>query len=48
MTKTAMRLCAVALLLLAVLWVVPGPTDAAQMKKYRVGLVYDVGGRGDL
>jgi basic membrane protein A len=49
MTRTAMRLGAVLMLLLAVLWVVPAPgASAAQMKKYRVGLVYDVGGRGDL
>jgi basic membrane protein A len=48
MTKTALRLGAVAMLVLAVLWLVPAPTVTAQAKKYRVGLVYDVGGRGDL
>lgn len=48
MSKIVMRLVAVALLVLAVLWVVPGPVATAQAKKFRVGIVYDVGGRGDL
>ena len=48
MTKIALRLAAVAMLVLAVLWMVPAPTATGQMKKYRVGLVFDVGGRGDL
>lgn len=48
MTKTAGRLCAVVMLVLAVLWLLPAATATGQMKKYRVGLVYDVGGRGDL
>ncbi len=47
MTKSALRLVAVGLLVLAVLWVVPGPA-VAQAKKFKVGIVYDVGGRGDL
>ncbi len=48
MTKTGMRLVAVALLVLIALWAVPGPVATAQAKKFRVGIVYDVGGRGDL
>lgn len=48
MTKTVMRLVAAGLLVLAVPWAVPGPTATAQGKKWRVGIVYDVGGRGDL
>jgi basic membrane protein A len=43
-----MRLVAAGLLVLAVLWAVPGPAATAQGKKWRVGIVYDVGGRGDL
>ena len=49
MTKRGMRLVASALTVLAaVLWAVPGPVTLAQETKFRVGLVYDVGGRGDL
>lgn len=44
-----MRLVAVTLILVAaILWALPGPAAVAQAKKFRVGIVYDVGGRGDL
>jgi basic membrane protein A and related proteins len=32
----------------AIVWAIPGPATQAQEKKFRVGIVYDVGGRGDL
>ncbi|HXF83663.1 MAG TPA: BMP family ABC transporter substrate-binding protein [bacterium] len=48
MTKTAIRLAAAVLLLLLVVWAAPGAPATAQAKKWRVGIVYDVGGRGDL
>src|SRR3990170_2164872 len=38
-------LCIVGLLLT---WTVASPTATAQAKKFTIGLVYDVGGRGDL
>src|SRR3972149_4343827 len=38
-------LCIVGLLLT---WTVASPTATAQAKKFKIGLVYDVGGRGDL
>ncbi len=37
-------LCIVGLLLT---WTVASPTATAQAKKFKIGLVYDVGGRGD-
>jgi basic membrane protein A len=47
--RLGMRFVALALVLeAAILWAVPGPVTHAQDKKFRVGLVYDVGGRGDL
>lgn len=47
--RIAMRIAAAMLVLVAAIgWAVPGPQAAAQAKKLRVGLVFDVGGRGDL
>lgn len=49
MSKRGVRLVALAMVVMAAtLWVLPGSPVQAQMKKYRVGIVYDVGGRGDL
>ena len=47
--RTGMRIAAALLVVVAaILWAIPGPQAAAQAKKWRVGIVYDVGGRGDL
>ena len=47
--STGKRIAAAVLVAVAVLlWAIPGPQAAAQAKKWRVGIVYDVGGRGDL
>ncbi|HTE02661.1 MAG TPA: BMP family ABC transporter substrate-binding protein, partial [bacterium] len=47
--STGMRIAAAVLVAVAVLlWAIPGPQAGAQAKKWRVGIVYDVGGRGDL
>src|SRR5713226_9268010 len=47
--RTGMRIAAAVLVVMAaILWAIPGPQAAAQAKKVRVGLVYDVGGKGDL
>ena len=43
-----LRLSAACLAALAMALPVAGPTATAQVKKMRVGLVYDVGGKGDL
>lgn len=49
MSKTGARILALILVFIAaLLWAVPGPAVQAQAKKLRVGIVYDVGGRGDL
>ena len=50
MSKRGLRLVALAIvaMMAATLWILPGSGVQAQAKKYRVGLVYDVGGRGDL
>lgn len=49
MAQRRLRMVAVVLVLLAAtLWTLPGPAVQAQAKKYKVGVVYDVGGRGDL
>src|SRR3989442_15557878 len=47
--RTGMRVAAALLVVVAaILWAIPGPQTTAQAKKWRVGIVYDVGGRGDL
>jgi len=47
--RTGMRVAAALLVVVAaILWAIPGPQATAQAKKWRVGIVYDVGGRGDL
>ncbi len=47
--RASVRVAAAVLVVLAaVSWALPGPQAAAQAKKVRVGLVYDVGGKGDL
>ena len=46
--RTLLRLSAVCMVALVMALLVAGPTATAQMKKMRVGLVYDVGGKGDL
>src|SRR2546427_11483756 len=47
--RTGMRVVAALLVVVAaILWAIPGPQATAQAKKWRVGIVYDVGGRGDL
>src|SRR2546425_7505492 len=47
--RIGMRVAAALLVVVAaILWAMPGPQAAAQAKKWRVGIVYDVGGRGDL
>ncbi|TMJ00364.1 MAG: BMP family ABC transporter substrate-binding protein [Bacillati bacterium ANGP1] len=47
--RTGMRVAAALLVVVAaILWAIPGPQATAQTKKWRVGIVYDVGGRGDL
>ncbi len=47
--RIGMRIGAAALVVVAVtLWALPGTPAVAQAKKWRVGIVYDVGGRGDL
>ena len=47
--RTGMRIAAALLVVVAaILWAIPGPQATAQAKKWRVGIVYDVGGRGDL
>lgn len=47
--RIGMRIAAAALVVVAVtLWAMPGTPAVAQAKKWRVGIVYDVGGRGDL
>ncbi|HET6781021.1 MAG TPA: BMP family ABC transporter substrate-binding protein, partial [bacterium] len=50
MSKRSLRLVALGIVVMmaATLWILPGSAVQAQAKKYRVGLVYDVGGRGDL
>jgi basic membrane protein A len=49
MMGRVMRLTALLLAVgLTLTWAVGSPTAIAQAKKFRVGLVYDVGGRGDL
>ncbi len=49
MRRRGLRLVAVAMVVLAAtLWALPGAAVQAQGKKFRVGIVYDVGGRGDL
>ena len=45
--RTLLRLSAVCMVALVMALLVAGPTATAQMKKMRVGLVYDVGGKGD-
>src|SRR5438128_11868981 len=47
--STGMRIAtAVRVAVAVLLWAIPGPQAAAQAKKWRVGIVYDVGGRGEL
>ncbi len=47
--RTGLRIAAALLVVVAViLWALPGPQAVAQARKWRVGIVYDVGGRGDL
>src|SRR2546428_10803076 len=47
--RTGMRVAGALLVVVAaILWAIPGPQATAQAKKWRVGIVYDVGGRGDL
>ena len=46
--RTLLRLSAVCMVVLVMALLVAGQTATAQMKKMRVGLVYDVGGKGDL
>ncbi len=47
--RIGLRIAAAVLVVVAVtLWAMPGSPAAAQAKKWRVGIVYDVGGRGDL
>jgi len=49
MRTRSVRLVAVILMLVAaILWTLPNSGVQAQPKKFRIGLVYDVGGRGDL
>ena len=49
MTRGALRLAALAMIALGVVtWSGASLPAAAQMKKMRIGMVYDVGGRGDL
>lgn len=49
MSTRGVRLVALAMAVMAAtVWALPGPAAQAQAKKFRVGIVYDVGGRGDL
>lgn len=49
MTGRRVRVVAVTVMLVAaILWLVPGPGVQAQAQKLKIGLVYDVGGKGDL
>ncbi len=49
MRQTQIRVVAAALIVVAaILWAIPIAGVQAQPKKFRVGIVYDVGGRGDL
>lgn len=49
MRQTQIRAVAAVIVVLAlVLWTIPSTGVQAQPKKFRVGLVYDVGGKGDL
>src|SRR5574337_732380 len=46
--RASVRVAATVLIVITVvLWAIPGQPVVAQPKKVRVGLVYDVGGRGD-
>ncbi len=47
--KNGRRVMAVSLVMVAaILWAIPSADVQAQAKKFKVGIVYDVGGRGDL
>ncbi len=47
--KSGRRVMAVTLVMVAaILWAIPSVDVQAQAKKFKVGIVYDVGGRGDL
>ncbi len=47
--KNGRRVMAVTLVMVAaILWAIPRADVQAQAKKFKVGIVYDVGGRGDL
>ncbi len=47
--RLGVRIAAAGLVMIAAVgWALPGPQAAAQAKKWRVGIVYDVGGKGDL
>ncbi len=46
--RASVRVAAAVLVVIAVmLWAIPSSPVVAQAKKMRVGLVFDVGGRGD-
>ncbi|MDR7520860.1 MAG: BMP family ABC transporter substrate-binding protein [Armatimonadota bacterium] len=48
MKRVALRAAAVVMVLVGLVWSVGPAVVGAQAKKLRVGMVYDVGGRGDL